>query len=193
MSKRFLKKTAISYRPNPSKKAEFWWYEIAVFFKNASTPQVRVLARLCQEYLCQSIFCWSSHPICGSRKYYWQRRVSSGAGTHFPLSSQLPTTPRCCQPPSLIPSSTSHPLQVYRNLLFAQSRIMANLSLLLPYISPPYFLIDFLFSTAFLSVGVFLFLLTLGMVPPFLNWYPPIRFNLAPNRSSVCLSPLLAW
>jgi len=40
----FLKKTAIAYRPNPSKKAEFWWYAVAVFFKNASTSRVRVLS-----------------------------------------------------------------------------------------------------------------------------------------------------
>jgi len=37
----FLKKTAIAYGPDPSKKAKFWWYAIAVFFKNASTPRVR--------------------------------------------------------------------------------------------------------------------------------------------------------
>jgi len=36
----FLKKTDIAYRPNPSKKAKFWWYAISVFFKNASTLRV---------------------------------------------------------------------------------------------------------------------------------------------------------
>jgi len=36
----FLKKTAIAYGRDPSKKAKFWWYAIAVFFKNASTPRV---------------------------------------------------------------------------------------------------------------------------------------------------------
>ena len=36
----FLKKTAIASGRDPSKKAKFWWYAIAVFFKNASTPRV---------------------------------------------------------------------------------------------------------------------------------------------------------
>jgi len=36
----FLKKTAIAYGRDPSKKVKFWWYAIAVFFKNASTPRV---------------------------------------------------------------------------------------------------------------------------------------------------------
>ena len=36
----FLKKTAIAYGGDPSKNAKFWWYAIAVFFKNASTPRV---------------------------------------------------------------------------------------------------------------------------------------------------------
>src|SRR5437879_649941 len=35
-----------------------------------------LLARLCQEYLRQLIFCGSPHPIFGSRRYSWQRRVS---------------------------------------------------------------------------------------------------------------------
>jgi len=38
--KAFLKKTAIAYGRDPSKKVKFWWYAIAVFFKNASTPRV---------------------------------------------------------------------------------------------------------------------------------------------------------
>jgi len=39
----FLKKTAIAYGGDPSKKAKFWWYAIAVFFKNASTPRVKLV------------------------------------------------------------------------------------------------------------------------------------------------------
>jgi len=43
----FLKKTAIAYGRDPSKKVKFWWYAIAVFFKNASTPRVLVQYRYC--------------------------------------------------------------------------------------------------------------------------------------------------
>jgi len=41
----FLKKTAIAYGGDPSKNAKFWWYAIAVFFKNASTPRVQATAQ----------------------------------------------------------------------------------------------------------------------------------------------------
>jgi len=39
----FLKKTAISYHPNQIKKGNFWWYTVAVLFKNVSTLPVQYL------------------------------------------------------------------------------------------------------------------------------------------------------
>ena len=37
----------------------------------------QILTPLCQQYLRQPIFCWSPHQIFGSRRYSWQRRMST--------------------------------------------------------------------------------------------------------------------
>jgi len=52
-------------------------------------PSATVLTRLCQEYLRQPIFCWSSHQIFGSRRHSWQRRVSTRTWRQLLLVNNL--------------------------------------------------------------------------------------------------------